>query len=57
VLQGQWEALVFETSIKEELIQFVDTVLYITDKEVDQNIMAVNRVILLHGPPGGNQIE
>ena len=52
ILQGQWESLVFDTGIKEELIQFVETVLYLSDRGVDQNIMGVNRVILLHGPPG-----
>jgi hypothetical protein len=52
MLQGLWESLVFDTGIKEELVQFVETVLYLSHKGVDQNIMAVNKVILLHGPPG-----
>ena len=50
--QGSWENLIYDTNIKSELINFVKTSLYLSDKGVDPNIITCNRVVLLHGPPG-----
>ena len=50
--QGVWENLVYDTSIKWDLLRFVSTSLLLSDQGVDQNIVCCNRVVLLHGPPG-----
>ncbi len=42
----------FEEDIKEDLLRFSNTCLYIAEKGIDQNIVSCNRIILLHGPPG-----
>ncbi|XP_046389216.1 pachytene checkpoint protein 2 homolog [Ischnura elegans] len=49
---GLWESLVYDSSIKDNLLNFVETTLLFSDKEVDTNIVSWNRVVLLHGPPG-----
>ena len=49
---GVWESLVYDTDIKENLLSYASTSLLFADKGVDQNIIAWNRVVLLHGPPG-----
>merc|ERR1719233_1363754 len=50
--QGVWENLVYDTSIKTDLLRFVTTSLLLSEQGVDQNIVCCNRVVLLHGPPG-----
>jgi len=50
--QGIWENLVYDTSIKTDLLRFVSTSLLLSEQGVDQNIVCCNRVVLLHGPPG-----
>jgi len=50
--QGVWENLVYDTSIKTDLLRFVSTSLLLSEQGVDQNIVCCNRVVLLHGPPG-----
>ena len=50
--QGMWENLVYDTSIKTDLLRFVSTSLLLSEQGVDQNIVCCNRVVLLHGPPG-----
>ncbi|GLH05260.1 Transitional endoplasmic reticulum ATPase TER94 [Gryllus bimaculatus] len=49
---GLWESLVFESSLKDDLLSFVETTLLFSDKGVDSNFISWNRVVLLHGPPG-----
>jgi len=50
--QGLWESLVYDTGIKNDLLRFVETALFLADNQVDTNVIACNRVVLLHGPPG-----
>jgi len=50
--QGVWENLVYDTTIKTDLLRFVTTSLLLSEQGVDQNIVCCNRVVLLHGPPG-----
>jgi len=50
--QGVWENLVYDSSIKTDLLRFVETTLMLADRQVDSNIISCNRVVLLHGPPG-----
>ncbi|KAK2815176.1 hypothetical protein Q7C36_023442 [Tachysurus vachellii] len=49
---GIWESLVYEEGIKTQLLDYVSTAIFFSDKNVDSNLVAWNRVVLLHGPPG-----
>ncbi|XP_068180236.1 pachytene checkpoint protein 2 homolog [Antennarius striatus] len=49
---GIWESLVYENGIKMQLLDYVTTMIYFSDKNVDSNLVSWNRVVLLHGPPG-----
>ncbi|KAM3872658.1 pachytene checkpoint protein 2 homolog [Diretmus argenteus] len=49
---GIWESLVYEDGIKSQLLDYVQTTIYFSDKNVDSNLISWNRVVLLHGPPG-----
>jgi hypothetical protein len=50
--QGLWENLVFEEDIKTKLLTYVNTALLFGDKGVNTNVISINRVCLLLGPPG-----
>nr|XP_023680059.1 pachytene checkpoint protein 2 homolog isoform X2 [Paramormyrops kingsleyae] len=49
---GIWESLVYENGVKTQLLDYVSTMIFFSDKNVDSNLVAWNRVVLLHGPPG-----
>ncbi|XP_056618756.1 pachytene checkpoint protein 2 homolog isoform X1 [Triplophysa dalaica] len=49
---GIWECLIYEDNIKTQLLDYVTTTIFFSDKNVDSNLIAWNRVVLLHGPPG-----
>ncbi|XP_061810178.1 pachytene checkpoint protein 2 homolog [Nerophis lumbriciformis] len=49
---GIWESLVYESGVKTQLLDYVTTTMYFSDKNVDSNLISWNRVVLLHGPPG-----
>lgn len=49
---GVWENLIFDTDVKQQLLNYAATTLLFSDKAVDANIISWNRVVLLHGPPG-----
>uniref|UniRef100_A0A915Q348 AAA+ ATPase domain-containing protein n=1 Tax=Setaria digitata TaxID=48799 RepID=A0A915Q348_9BILA len=49
---GMWENLVFDDSIKEELLSYVYALVKLSEKSADSSVLRVNRLILLHGPPG-----
>ncbi|XP_013381834.1 pachytene checkpoint protein 2 homolog [Lingula anatina] len=49
---GLWDSLVFDSDIKNQLLQYASTTLLFSDRKVDSNIISWNRVVLLHGPPG-----
>jgi len=51
-LQGIWENLFYDSNVKKELLRFVETTMEFADANVDQNVIAANKVVLLHGPPG-----
>ncbi|KAI8926756.1 P-loop containing nucleoside triphosphate hydrolase protein [Entophlyctis helioformis] len=51
-LEGVWDSLVFDQDLPLHLLDFVYTSLLFSDMDVDTNLVSVNRVILLHGPPG-----
>ena len=45
-------SLVYEGNIKSSLLDYIHTSLLFSDRGVDPNVIAMNRVVLLHGPPG-----
>lgn len=47
-----WDTLIYDTGIKERLLSHSATSLAFSAAGVDQNIIAWNKVALLHGPPG-----
>lgn len=49
---GIWESLVYDGELKTQLLDYVSTTMYFSDKNVDSNLISWNRVVLLHGPPG-----
>lgn len=49
---GIWESLVYDDGVKTQLLDYVSTTIYFSDKNVDSTLIAWNRVVLLHGPPG-----
>lgn len=49
---GLWESLYFEKDIKDNLLKFIETAILFSEKQIDQNIISANRLVLLHGPPG-----
>ncbi|XP_015599937.1 pachytene checkpoint protein 2 homolog [Cephus cinctus] len=49
---GLWENLYYDSGVKENLLDFVETIAVFSDRLVDPNVINCNRVVLLHGPPG-----
>ncbi|XP_014240298.1 pachytene checkpoint protein 2 homolog [Cimex lectularius] len=49
---GLWEALIFDSNIKDNLLQYAQAMLRYSKCGVDPTIVSCNRVVLLHGPPG-----
>ncbi|XP_055991049.1 pachytene checkpoint protein 2 homolog isoform X1 [Sorex fumeus] len=49
---GLWDSLVYDAEVKSHLLDYMMTTLLFSDKKVDSNLVAWNRVVLLHGPPG-----
>eukprot|EP00056_Hartaetosiga_gracilis_P002114 m.50843 g.50843 ORF g.50843 m.50843 type:complete len:478 (-) comp10916_c0_seq2:103-1536(-) len=47
-----WDSLVYDSSIKEDLLRFAATTMLFSDHAVNSTIISWNRVLLLHGPPG-----
>ncbi|VDK48496.1 unnamed protein product [Anisakis simplex] len=47
-----WENLIFSDNIKNELLSYIYAVLRISDRGANTSILRINRLILLHGPPG-----
>lgn len=50
-----WESIIFEEDgrdIKEILLKFMETLIMFSDHDVNQTIVACNKIILLYGPPG-----
>uniref|UniRef100_A0A915CP65 AAA+ ATPase domain-containing protein n=1 Tax=Ditylenchus dipsaci TaxID=166011 RepID=A0A915CP65_9BILA len=47
-----WEALVYDDDIKSELLSYAYALLRLSDRGANTNVLSINRLILLHGPPG-----
>ena len=46
---GLWDTLVYDIEVKSHLLDYAQSAMYFADKRVDPNIVAWNRVVLLHG--------
>ncbi|KAI8822937.1 P-loop containing nucleoside triphosphate hydrolase protein, partial [Fimicolochytrium jonesii] len=51
-LLGVWDSLIYDNNLQLKLLDYVYTSMLFGDRLVDPNIISVNRVALLHGPPG-----
>ncbi|XP_058453059.1 pachytene checkpoint protein 2 homolog [Malaya genurostris] len=49
---GLWESLIYDEGLKDDLLSFIKTTMLFSRKNVNTNLIACNRLILLHGPPG-----
>ncbi|KAL7063206.1 hypothetical protein AAHC03_0632 [Spirometra sp. Aus1] len=49
---GLWESLVYDTSVKRDLLNYSESALIFADYKVNPHVISWNRVIFLHGPPG-----
>ncbi|XP_016989882.1 pachytene checkpoint protein 2 homolog [Drosophila rhopaloa] len=49
---GLWENLIYESGLKEKLLKFALSALTFSQHRVNTNVIACNRLLLLHGPPG-----
>ncbi|XP_030376427.1 pachytene checkpoint protein 2 homolog [Scaptodrosophila lebanonensis] len=49
---GLWENLVYDEGLKEKLLKFALSALSFSQHHVNPNVIACNRLLLLHGPPG-----
>ena len=49
---GLWENLVYDISVKTQLLSYCQTAMIFADSRVNNNVISWNRVVLLHGPPG-----
>ena len=49
---GLWESLVYGDDVKLRLTKYAGNALLFSQRGVDPNLIAWNRVVLLHGPPG-----
>lgn len=50
--QGLWESIVIDDSIKSQLLSFSCTSILFAEANIDPNIIAWNKMLLLYGPPG-----
>ncbi|OAQ24886.1 AAA-domain-containing protein [Linnemannia elongata AG-77] len=51
-LEGVWDSLIFEDRLEVKLLEYVYTTILFSDRNVNPHLVAWNRVVLLHGPPG-----
>jgi len=49
---GIWENLIFDSDVKQQLLNYATVTLLFSESGVDSNVISWNRVILLHGPAG-----
>jgi MoxR-like ATPase len=50
--EGLWESLVLPQVIKTRLLRYAATSVLFSDAGVDPTLVSLNRLLLLHGPPG-----
>lgn len=50
-----WESLVYDTTVKHQLLKCAETTMLFSQKGVNPTIINWNKVVLLHGPPGSGK--
>lgn len=51
-LEGLWESIILDSHQKAYLLEYIGSAFYFSQRAVDMKLIACNRVVLLHGPPG-----
>ena len=51
-LEKYWDSLIFNDGLKEDLMNYVFTIMSLHEAGVDPTLCGANNIILLHGPPG-----
>ncbi|WVQ93563.1 hypothetical protein IAU59_000638 [Kwoniella sp. CBS 9459] len=51
-LDGVWDTLVYADDLKARLLHYINSTILFSESRIDFNVIAWNRVVLLHGPPG-----
>ncbi|WVR03590.1 hypothetical protein IAU60_000582 [Kwoniella sp. DSM 27419] len=51
-LDGVWDTLIYPDDLKTRLLNYINSTILFSESNVDFNMIAWNRVVLLHGPPG-----
>ena len=46
---GLWDTLVYDVEVKNHLLDYAQSAMYFADRRVNPNVIAWNRVVLLHG--------
>jgi ATPase family associated with various cellular activities (AAA) len=54
-LHGLWENLIFDASLKRQILDYASTALLFADRNVSSNIVNWNRILMLHGKPGNGK--
>eukprot|EP00172_Hildenbrandia_rubra_P000129 Plantae.Rhodophyta-Hildenbrandia_rubra.ctg10581.p1 GENE.Plantae.Rhodophyta-Hildenbrandia_rubra.ctg10581~~Plantae.Rhodophyta-Hildenbrandia_rubra.ctg10581.p1 ORF type:complete len:314 (-),score=26.02 Plantae.Rhodophyta-Hildenbrandia_rubra.ctg10581:1135-2076(-) len=50
--EGLWESLIYDAQLKNSLLNYVSTAMYFSEHQVNQHLVACNRIVLCYGPPG-----
>ncbi|KAF8338971.1 thyroid receptor-interacting protein 13 [Cantharellus anzutake] len=50
--EGLWDSLMYPDDIKPRLLNYIYATFLFSDANVNSNLVAWNRIVLLHGPPG-----
>ncbi|KAA1116147.1 hypothetical protein PGT21_002262 [Puccinia graminis f. sp. tritici] len=50
--EGIWESLIYEEGLKTKLLNYIYSSIIFADQNVNPNLIAWHRLVLLHGPPG-----
>ena len=50
--KDSWDTLVFDSEIKQRLLRYAMSAMRFSQAGVNKSVISINRVVLLHGPPG-----
>lgn len=48
MMMVRWATLLFDTHVRQELLNYASTAMLFADRQVDPSIISCNRVVLLH---------
>ncbi|XP_075681337.1 pachytene checkpoint 2 protein [Dermatophagoides pteronyssinus] len=49
---GLWDSLMFESNLKIKLLNYLHAAIRLCKSRIDKSFININKVLLLHGPPG-----